>query len=50
MIGTGSYRTAWYMCHRIRAGLAEEGFQKLLGIVTSDDPLVDIFGAVVRAP
>jgi transposase-like protein len=50
MIGTGSYRTAWYMCHRIRAGLAEEGFQKLLGILASDDPLVDIFGAAVRAP
>ena len=49
MIGTGSYRTAWYMCHRIRAGLAEEGFQKLLGIVGSDAPIDDIFGAAIRA-
>jgi transposase-like protein len=40
MIGTGSYRTAWYMCHRIRAGLADEGFQKLLGIVEIDETFV----------
>jgi transposase-like protein len=33
MIGTGSYRTAWSMCHRIRAGLANEDFRKLIGIV-----------------
>src|SRR5258706_5974435 len=50
MIGTGSYRTAWYMCHRIRAGLAEEGFRELLGIVASDETLADIFGLAVRAP
>ena len=50
IIGTGSYRTAWYMCHRIRAGLAEEGFRELLGIVASDETLADIFGLAVRAP
>jgi len=32
-LGFGSYRTAWYMCHRIRDGLANEGFHKLMGIV-----------------
>ena len=31
VIGTGSYRTAWSMCHRIRAGLANEEFRKLMG-------------------
>lgn len=40
MIGTGSYRTAWYMCHRVRAGMADEGFQKLLGIVEIDETFV----------
>jgi transposase-like protein len=31
MMGFGSYKTAWYMCRRIRGGMADEGFQKLLG-------------------
>src|ERR1700722_5043046 len=31
--GFGSYKTAWYMCHRVRAGLAQEEFRKLMGIV-----------------
>lgn len=40
MIGTGSYRTAWYMCHRIRAGMADEGFRKLTGFVEIDETYV----------
>jgi transposase-like protein len=36
-MGFGSYRTAWYMCHRIRAGLANEDFRKLMGIVEVDE-------------
>jgi transposase-like protein len=40
MMGFGSYRTAWHMCHRIRAGLADEGFQKLMGIVEVDETFV----------
>jgi transposase-like protein len=36
-MGFGSYRTAWYMCHRIRAGLANEEFRKLMGIVEVDE-------------
>jgi len=36
-LGFGSYRTAWYMCHRIRAGLANEEFRKLMGIVEVDE-------------
>src|SRR6266513_898794 len=36
-MGFGSYATAWYMCRRIRAGLANEGFRKLMGIVEVDE-------------
>ena len=40
MIGTGSYRTAWSMCHRIRGGLADKNFRKLMGIVEVDETFV----------
>jgi len=40
MIGTGSYSTAWYMCHRIRAGLSNEEFRKLVGFVEVDETFV----------
>jgi transposase-like protein len=36
-MGFGSYRTAWYMCHRVRAGLANEDFRKLMGVVEVDE-------------
>ncbi len=39
-MGMGSYRTAWYMCHRIRAGLQNEHFRKLMGIVEVDETYV----------
>jgi len=39
-MGFGSYRTAWSMCHRIRAGLAKEDFRKLMGIVEVDETFV----------
>ena len=39
-IGTGSYRTAHYMCMRIRAGLANEDFRKLIGVVEVDETFV----------
>jgi transposase-like protein len=39
-IGTGSYRTAWYMCHRVRAGLRDEKFRKLMGIVEVDETMI----------
>lgn len=32
-MGLGSYRTAWSMCHRIRAGMADESFRQLTGFV-----------------
>src|SRR5208337_2425952 len=40
MIGTGSYSTAWSMCHRIRAGLNNEEFRKLVGFVEVDETFV----------
>jgi transposase-like protein len=38
--GFGSYKTAWYMCHRIRAALVEKDFDKLGGIVEVDETFV----------
>jgi transposase-like protein len=40
VLGFGSYETALYMCHRIRAGLANEDFRKLMGIVEVDETFV----------
>ena len=40
VMGFGSYSTAHYMCHRIRAGLADEEFNKLMGIVEVDETFV----------
>lgn len=39
-LGFGSYKTAWYMCHRVRAGLADEAFTKLMGIVEVDETFI----------
>jgi len=39
-VGTGSYRTAWYLCHRVRAGLQDGGFRKLMGIVEVDETFI----------
>ncbi len=36
-MGFGSYKTAWYMCHRVRVGLATEDFRKLMGVVEVDE-------------
>jgi transposase-like protein len=40
MMGFGSYRTAWYMCHRVRAGLVDPDFRKLMGIVEVDETYI----------
>ena len=40
MLGFGSYRTAWYMCHRVRAGLVDREFRKLMGIVEVDETYI----------
>jgi IS1 family transposase/ribosomal protein L37AE/L43A len=39
-MGFGSYKTAWYMCHRIRVALAEQDMDKLGGIVEVDETFV----------
>jgi transposase-like protein len=38
--GFGSYKTAWYMCHRIRAALVEKDFDKLGGVVEVDETFI----------
>jgi transposase-like protein len=40
VMGFGSYRTAWHMCHRVRAALADEKFQQFMGIVEVDETYV----------
>ncbi|MGO9986738.1 MAG: IS1595 family transposase [Rhodomicrobium sp.] len=40
VMGFGSYKTAWYMMHRVRAALANEEFEKLAGIVEVDETFV----------
>lgn len=36
----GSYKTSWYMCHRLRAGLSDPQFIKLMGIVEVDETYI----------
>lgn len=36
----GAYRTAWYMCHRIRAAMVNDEFLKLTGVVEIDETYV----------
>jgi transposase-like protein len=40
IMGFGSYKTALYMAHRIRAALADPEFRKLIGIVEVDETFV----------
>ena len=40
VMGFGSYRTAHYMCHRIRAGLVDPEFRQLVGVVEMDETYV----------
>jgi len=40
MMGFGSYQTAHYMCNRIRAGLIDPEFRKLMGIVEVDETYI----------
>ncbi len=39
-IGSGDYRTAWFMCHRIRAAMKNTEFSKLMGEVEADETWV----------
>ncbi|MBI3699868.1 MAG: IS1595 family transposase [Afipia sp.] len=40
VMGFGSYKTAWYMCHRIRSALVERDMDKLGGIVEVDETFI----------
>lgn len=40
MLGIGSYRTAWYLCHRIRAAMVEADPTPLTGTVEVDETYV----------
>ena len=40
MIGTGSYETAWYMCHRIRVAMQNSAKGQLFGEVEVDETFV----------
>ena len=40
MFGIGVLRTAWYMCHRLRASLQEPEFRQLMGIVEVDETYI----------
>jgi transposase-like protein len=40
MIGSGSYRTAWYICHRLRAAMKSGEFIKLAGEVEVDETYI----------
>jgi transposase-like protein len=39
MLGV-SYKTAWYLCHRIRAAMKDEGGELLSGIVEADETYI----------
>ena len=39
-IGSGDYRTAWYMVMRIRAAMKDDGLAKLLGTVEIDETYI----------
>jgi hypothetical protein len=39
-IGGGDYRTAWFLCHRIRAAIKNTEFGKLMGGVEADETWV----------
>jgi len=40
MLKIGSYETAWYLCHRIRAAMKDEGADMLSGIVEVDETFI----------
>jgi transposase-like protein len=40
VMGFGSYRTAHYLCMRVRAGLVDPEFRKLMGIVEVDETFI----------
>jgi transposase-like protein len=45
MLGTGSYETAWYMCHRIRIAMKNSAKGQLFGEVDEDETF---FGGLAK--
>jgi len=39
-IGSGAYKTAWYMCMRLRSAMHDPDFRKLMGIVEVDETFI----------
>jgi len=39
-IGSGAYKTAWYMCMRLRAAMHDPDFRQLMGIVEVDETFI----------
>jgi IS1 family transposase len=39
-MGFGSYKTAWLMCHKVRAALGNTEFKQLIGYVEVDDTYI----------
>ncbi len=39
-IGCKAYKTAWYMCHRLRAAMYDPDFRQLMGIVEVDETFI----------
>ncbi len=39
-IGSGDYRTAWFICHRLRAAMQNEEFKQLVGVVEVDETYI----------
>ena len=37
IMGFKKEKTAWYMCHRIRAAMKDDDFQQLMGVVEIDE-------------
>jgi transposase-like protein len=40
LLGTGSYRSAWYMCMRLRAAMKDPEFKQLMGMVEIDETYI----------
>jgi hypothetical protein len=40
ILGCKKYKTAWYMCHRIRAAMKDDEFAQLMGIVEVDETYI----------
>jgi transposase-like protein len=36
-IGLRSYRSAWFLCHRIRAALSDNNFRQFMGLIEEDE-------------